>query len=303
MATPNMNLTLPTVSQTLEPLWATQSNAAFTAIDSHNHSTGQGVAVPSAGLNINADLPFGAFNATQMRTVRFSDVLAPLTNPSDAGCVYVAGGNLYYNSGTGAAVQITAGAGLAGTPVSISGLTSPAALTYTSANTKFTFTSNTNIAAQIDNGPVTIRQMTSGANGITIQSPNSLAAAYSITLLPALPAGQRFLTIDNVGTMSTWNIDGTTIAIVSGATQAVGVTQNAANTSATIKGNRSAADAGADVVLTGQVTRTAGWLCAIQNNGTTRFNFDFPGDFGLTTSAVNSLIYQQTANGGITLRG
>lgn len=83
----------------------------------------------------------------------------------------------------------------------------------------------------------------------------------------------------------------------------VGLRTQGTNSSLRLMGNRAAADAGADVVITGTTTRTGGWLCAIQNNGTTRFNFDFPGDFGLTTAATTSTIYQQTTNGGLLLRG
>ena len=56
MATTNMNLTLPTVSITVGPEWATLLNAALTDIDAHDHTSGKGVKITPAGLNINADL-------------------------------------------------------------------------------------------------------------------------------------------------------------------------------------------------------------------------------------------------------
>ncbi len=214
--TANMNLALPIVSQTLGPAWATQLNTALTQIDSHNHTSGQGVQVPSAGVNINADLTFAGFNATSLRTTRFADQGGVLTNPADVGCLYLASGNLYFNSGAGAAVQITAGSGLAGTPGSIGGLAAPAAVTYTSVNTTFRFTSNTNTNASIDVGNVLIRQPVANANSVTLQSPASLSANYSITLLTGLPVGQRILTIDNTGAMAAaWNVDNSTIQVSS----------------------------------------------------------------------------------------
>ncbi len=276
--TPNMNLALPTVSQTLGPAWATQLIAALGQIDSHNHTTGQGVAVPAAGINVNADLPFSGNNATSLRSARFTDQGAALTTPSDVGCLYLAGGNLFWNSGAGAAVQITSGGALAGTPGSIAGLGSPAAVTYTSGNGTFRFTSNTNTNAAVDVGPVTVRAQAAAANGITIQSPSGLAANYAVTLLGTLPAGQRALTIDNLGNLSTWNIDGSGLVSNAGVLTVVGAAAIAANTSATIKGNRSAADAGADVVSNGAVARTAGLIHDFQNNGASKAQIDYQGN-------------------------
>ncbi len=277
--TPYMNLVLPTVSQTLGPEWATQLVAALSLIDSHTHAAGQGVQVPSAGINVNTDLSFGGFNAYQLRTARFADQGGTLSSAGDVGCVYLVSGNLWFNSGAGTPVQITNGGSIAGTPGSITGLVAPAAVTYSPASTKFTFTSNTNVNAQIDAAQLTIRQPIASANGVTIQSPASLAANYSITLPGSLPAGARLLTLDNNGQLAAaWSVDSATVQVASNLVSAIGVTAAGANASATIRGNRSAADAGADVVLTGQTTRTAGLIVDVQNPpGTSKFNIDFDG--------------------------
>ncbi len=213
--TPNMNLALPIVSTTLGPQWASMIDAAFSAVDSHDHSSGKGVQVPSAGVNVNQDLPFHSFNATGLRTARFSDVTNPLAAPADVGCLYLASGDLYWNSGAGAQVRITSGGGLAGTPGSISGLASPAAVTYTPAQTSFRFTSASNANAALDAGAITVRSTAvTGANGITIQSPAGLGANYSMTLPAALPAGQRFMTLDNLGNVAApWNVDAASLEV------------------------------------------------------------------------------------------
>jgi hypothetical protein len=69
--TPNMNLDLPTVSTTLGPAWATQLNEAIgvdgTGIDAHDHTSGKGVRIPPAGLDISGDLTFGDNAATNLR--------------------------------------------------------------------------------------------------------------------------------------------------------------------------------------------------------------------------------------------
>lgn len=292
--TPNMNLALPTVSVTLGPPWATQLNVALSQIDSHNHTTGSGVQVPTLGININGPLPFNGNDAITLRSVRLSDQTNPLTAPTDVGCLYLASGNLYFNSGTGAAVQITAGGAIAGTPGSIGGLGPPAAATYTSGNTTFRFTSNTNVNAALDIAQLTIRQPIAAANGITIQSPNSLAAAYSITLPTALPAGQRLLTLDNLGVMSTANTDGATTQIAAGVISAIGAVATAANASVPIKGNRTAADTGTDIIISSTVTRTAGLLLDVQNAGVSKLNIDPTGNVNIQGTGAGFIITNST---------
>ena len=51
--TPNMTLDLPVVSTTPGPTWATAVNEAFDTVDTHDHSTGNGVKITPTGLNIN----------------------------------------------------------------------------------------------------------------------------------------------------------------------------------------------------------------------------------------------------------
>lgn len=107
--TPNMNLTLPTVTVTEGPLYASQVNAAITTIDAHDHSPGKGVTVKPSGININDDLDFNEHNADELKSTRYVDQLSVLADPEDLQCVYVVGGNLYYNNAAGVPVQITSG--------------------------------------------------------------------------------------------------------------------------------------------------------------------------------------------------
>lgn len=103
-----MNLNLPTVSTTLGPEWASLLIAALNLIDSHDHSTDHGTKVTPSGMNINADLAFANFQASGLKTAKFSDQLAALAS-SFVGCVYLVGGDLYFNNGSGMAVQLTSG--------------------------------------------------------------------------------------------------------------------------------------------------------------------------------------------------
>src|SRR5215813_10420746 len=106
MATPFMNLTLPTPSVTIGPTWATNINTALTSIDSHNHTAGQGVQIPSAGININADLLWNNFNFTGLRSTKFTSQNGVLALTSDINCVYVNNGDLFYNNGSNQSVRL-----------------------------------------------------------------------------------------------------------------------------------------------------------------------------------------------------
>jgi hypothetical protein len=50
-----MTISLPTVGVTAGPTYASLVNAAFETVDAHDHTTGKGVQVPTAGININAN--------------------------------------------------------------------------------------------------------------------------------------------------------------------------------------------------------------------------------------------------------
>lgn len=109
MATNFLGLDLPTVSVTIGPDWANAVNAAFEVIDSHDHTSNKGARIPSAGLNINAELDFNTnsiANLSQLKLISNNGILSGATN---ANSTYVANGDLYYTNSSGTAVQITSG--------------------------------------------------------------------------------------------------------------------------------------------------------------------------------------------------
>ena len=110
--TPYMGLTLPDVSITAAPDWATYLNYAFTAVDLHDHTNAMGVTIPIAGLNINAALPMGGFDITSPRSVRLTNHAAALAGATDLGCLFEAGGELYYRDASGNSIQLTASGAL-----------------------------------------------------------------------------------------------------------------------------------------------------------------------------------------------
>lgn len=143
--TPLMNLVLPDVGVTAGPTWATLLNAAMNLIDSHDHSSGKGSRIPTAGLNINADLELNGFNLTEILATVFNSQAGTLGQTLTSR-VYVVGNELYFNDGVGNAVKITnAGA------VNVSGSNgiggdygggNPAALNFVEATSTYEFYEN-----------------------------------------------------------------------------------------------------------------------------------------------------------------
>lgn len=111
-----MNLQLPTVSVTLGPTWASELNVALEVIQEHDHSDGKGTRVKTAGIEINADLDFNSLRAIGLLSVKLEDQLATLSGASNALSLFAYSGDLYYVSGAGSAVQLTAGGSIISTP-------------------------------------------------------------------------------------------------------------------------------------------------------------------------------------------
>lgn len=214
---PNMQLPVPIVGVEPGQQFAIDVNNCMSLIDAHDHTAGSGVAITPNGLNINTDLPFGNNNLINARSLRMTAQSAPLALASDLGCLYVSGVDLYYNDENGNQVRITQSGGVAGSPGSISNLTSPASASYVAGSQTFVWQSDANTAANMDAGSLILRNITANSFGITL-SPPSLGSNYTITL-PALPASQKFMTIDNSGNMSApWAVDNSTLEIASSTT-------------------------------------------------------------------------------------
>lgn len=123
LTSPNMNIVVPVASTQIGPTWAQNLQAAlYTTVDGHDHSSGKGLQVTPLGLNINADLPFGSFNATALRSSRYTQQSAALAIGSDVGCLYAVtgtvssvsyNGDAFWNNGAGTAIPITRGGALA----------------------------------------------------------------------------------------------------------------------------------------------------------------------------------------------
>jgi hypothetical protein len=182
------------------------------------------VQIGPAGMNINADLAFNGYNATTFRSVRFTAQGSPLGLSTDKGCIYESGVDLYYNDGSGNQIRLTQSGGVAGSSGSIGSLASPASATYSAGSKTFIWQSGSTKAAAMDNGAITIRETdVASAKGITLSSPTSLAADYSLVLPTALPASNSYLGISTSGNLST----ATANQIVAATTRSTGTTVGA----------------------------------------------------------------------------
>lgn len=210
-----MSLPVPIVGQEPGPTYAFDVNNCFTIVDQHNHVAGSGQQIPPAGLNINSDLSFLNNNAIMLRSARFQPQGAPLALVSDLGCIYESGVDLYYNDGNGVQIRLTQGGSIAGAAGSITGLVSPASATYVSGTQTFVWQSDANTPANMDFASAIFRNLVANSFGLTLQPPAAMGSNFTITL-PTLPAGQRFLTLDNSGNMAAvWNVDNVTIEVAS----------------------------------------------------------------------------------------
>ena len=116
MATTYLGMTLPSVSITAGPQWATELNAALTVVDEHDHTSGKGQRIVPAAININAELTFNDNPLTDAGYLGMFNNPSPLAS-SILNTMYVSGGELYFNDGAGTALQLTD----SGTPVSTNG--------------------------------------------------------------------------------------------------------------------------------------------------------------------------------------
>jgi hypothetical protein len=131
-----MSLTNSSVGTTTGPTWATNTEANWTTIDTHDHTSGKGVQITPSGININADLEFNANDALELRTVAF-DSSASSTSTEDRYCFYSSGGDVYWRNASGTAVQITSGTSVGSGIGNIDDLVAPGQAQYNTTSKAF----------------------------------------------------------------------------------------------------------------------------------------------------------------------
>lgn len=176
--------------------WDDQLNDSFELIDAHNHTTGKGVKVPTAGININADLAFSNYSAYQISAVAFVTNLSFSTYTK---CLWVKTDNeLYWRSSAGVDVKITSGATL--NTALIGGIggdygAASASVYYDDTADTYRFLSAAplpNVWSSVSCGDIDLYEKASGiSTRVRLSSPTALAASYALTFPAALPSGSR----------------------------------------------------------------------------------------------------------------
>lgn len=201
--TPNMNLIIPTAGSQPGPTFAFDINTSLTLVDQHDHTTGKGVPLTPASLNINSSLDFSNNFADAVAGITFQ---AQNSTPSATGTLYQSSNDIYFVDGVGNNVRLTQSGAVAGSPGSIGNLTAPASVTYVSADKTYVFQSNTSIAGNLDVGSIILRNTSPNSTfGISLQPPAALSSNYDI-VLPSLPASTLPLKITSSGTISSTQI-------------------------------------------------------------------------------------------------
>lgn len=183
--TPNMLLSLPTVSVTIGPDWANEINTALETVDTHDHSSDKGVKVTPAGLNINADLDISDQIFYNFKSVQFQEQLAVLSGASNANAMYSVSGNLYFTSGAGTAVQLTDGGSIVSTPSSASTFETTAVasnLTISNSDTFVYLIVDTTAARNIT---LPLASSVSAGRIYIIKDSSGQSETYNITLTAA----------------------------------------------------------------------------------------------------------------------
>src|SRR5262245_52136205 len=104
---PNMGMVTPTQGGDAGT-WDDKINACFALIDAHDHTSGQGVAVPVAGLNIDTNLPMGGFGFTNLGKISFTTIATPSSGSKNL-FVDSSDNELYWRSSGGTNVKLTSG--------------------------------------------------------------------------------------------------------------------------------------------------------------------------------------------------
>lgn len=283
--------------------WDTIMNTTcWPVIGAHDHTTGNGVKIPSAALKINADVSW-AFSGTNYA---ITDALALDFAPQEAASVasYSSAlfvnsddaNNLYFRNASGSNVKITDGStlnvsivgGIGGDYSSVSAL-----LDYDDATDTYRFRQETSASvrqyAKISVADIIIREYDAAGDAtvptetVTLKSPDALAASYSLTMPAALPASTSLVRCNSTGQLAASG------EIDESPTFATDRNVTLQGTGRVIHGDRikvMPVTPGGVNVQTGTVSSTGGTAGAQQGVSTTAY---YPIIFGFETSSDASI--------------
>lgn len=208
---PNMGLVTASVAGD-DNAWGQITNDAFAAIDSHNHTPGNGAIIPTAGISINEPLSFNSLAATELDSVVF---VSEGNSGNGLLALYSRNDELLFRDGLGNEVQLTSGGAL-----NVAG-SGGFAGDYASVGAEASFTDSTDTYnfKQQDGGG--FRQYAKGAfggldiyerkaynvagvpaNRVRLESPAALAASYTLTMPTATPGSTSLVQVSSSGTLT-----------------------------------------------------------------------------------------------------
>lgn len=201
---PNMGITLPTRGAGGAGLWGDTDDANSSLIDGHDHSSGKGVRIKTAGISLDADLSFSSLYAPiNLARITFASVAA-LSSNNKSLFVSSADSELYWRSNAGANVKLTSGSslnvaaftgGIGGDYTAVG-----AAVAFDDAGDRYTFKQQANVWARMASGEVRILETgTSETVFVGQAAPAALAASYTMTWPTALPGAAALVSVDNTG--------------------------------------------------------------------------------------------------------
>lgn len=262
---PNMGLEQPTQGAPGAGEWDDVLDDDLALIDAHDHSTGKGVTVKTAGISINADLTFSSLYAPiNLHRITFASIVA-LTSNNKSLFVNTSDNELYWRSNTGTNVKLTNGSalnvaaftgGIGGDYVSVG-----ASLAYDDSADRYTFKQEApGNWARLASGPHRIFEFnTTESVYVELAAPAGLAGSYTITAPLAAPGSTSIVQMDSSGVLSASN------TVANAATFSTSVTTPTMGGTPNFTG---AVTMASTLGVTGLITATAGVTAAANQHVT-----------------------------------
>lgn len=184
MPTPNMGLTVPVVQGTVGPQYASQINDDLSTIDSHNHTAGRGSRVPTAGLEIDADVDFNGNRLTDVKSMRLADQPDLGDEGGGNNALFASDGNLYFNNGDALSVQVTDGSGIAATGIGGFGgdyVAAAAKAIYDSVTGTYTFTNGFGVRSRVAASDLNASGLLTVTGAATLAATLAVAGKATLT--------------------------------------------------------------------------------------------------------------------------